>query len=366
MRMKSITKKLVFSLIFVISVFISNTSLASTIMAKITGTNIQWSNVRLTKEGSVTEINWNSAEKFHMLPVSEFLPGFVNNGMKEITLKNISTDNELSVDFELESVNFKSIYSGGIDIEPSGLGSSCVIDTINGLEASVGGTNTVCTSQRKMVFEKSVEPFKFYNVSFSLPNLIERFKELDMPSGKYVGHFNYDLAYGSKLKNDIITYNTYPAEPITIIIDYKKSFMSSLNVIGDGEFDLTYDKNKHTVSGKTNYFLSVNGSLEPGIKMTFKSAGDVDDFKLMNRESGASIPYSIECIKCRDSLVVDSGTLVASDRYSYIDFVGSMLNFNLKFYFDEMKLNDISISEPGDIEPGQYYDNVVVMFELNL
>lgn len=366
MQMKNITKNLVYKLLFTVIISYSNFACASTIMAKITGRNIQWSNVATTSEGGVRGVNWHSAEKFHMLPVKEFVPGFINNGMNTITFKNVSSDSTIITDFELESVYFKSVYSGDINVESNSLGTPCPVNDINGLEITVGGTDGICASQSKMVFETSLEPFKLYNASFKLPGLVDKFKELDVPTGKYVAQFNYDIGYGSKLKNGVITYTTYPAEPVTIIIDYTKSFMSSLNVFGDGEFNLSYDQDAHTVSGKTSYLVSINGSLEPGIKMTFRSVGDVDDFELTNRKTGTVIPYSIYCRKCRDSLVVDKGVLTSDDTYSYIDFVGSMLNFKLDFKFDEMMLNDVSLPEPGEIEPGGYYDNVVVMFELNL
>lgn len=336
-------------------------------MAKITGQNVQWTNVMTTSEGGVRETNWHSAEKFHMLPVKEFVPGFINNGLKKLTLNNTNGDGELDVDFELESLNIKAaVYSDMLGIENNSLGTPCNIDYVTEFEATIGGSDGACVSKKKIIFEKGSEPFKLYNVAFKFPGLVDKFKEFDVPSGRYIGSFNYEVAYASKLPNNVVTYNTYPAEPITVIIDYTRSFMSSLNIIGDGEFSLHYDKNEHTVKGKTSYLVNINGSLEPGIKMTFRSAGDIDDFELTNRKTGSVIPYSIYCNKCRDSLVVNSGVLVADDSYSYIDFVGSMLNFKLDFKFDEMKLDDISLDEPGDIEPGQYYDNVIVMFELNL
>lgn len=352
-----------FMKIFLSSLLIvPNLSCAAIVHAKIVGNNIDWSNATTNGE-EIAEINWHSAERFNMRPVSEFVPGFVAGEKETITFRNTVRKFEFETKFKINRINFKAINANDKELEDNSVGPICSNSDSNGLVISLSDNKNCLSSQKVSFIGEAREPFKFYNVGFLLPELVSDLKDKSAPDGQYTATFNYNVGYGSKLPNDIVTYNIYPSPTTTIIIDYKESFISSVDVIGSGEFDLDYNTESHTVKGALEYNVHVSGAIEPGIKMTFSSSDISDEFYLEKDKWSTKIPYNITCDVCKYKNIVENGAFSRSEEEAVIDFSGSDLNYKLKFDFDEQAIID---AYPSGIEAGKYLDTVTVLFELNI
>ncbi len=177
-----------------------------------------------------------------------------------------------------------------------------------------------------------------------------------LPKGRYIATFDQPIAYYLIYENQQVeSYEIYQ-DQVQIVIDYQPSFLESVDILGDGKFDVRYDTDNHTASGSTRYKVQVDGYITPGIKMSFKSSGQEDDFSLVEEESKSKIPYDLVCEKCQQKQVIKDG--VMDEDFAKIDFEGHRLDFNLDFSFDNLHY--------GDVDEGDYSDAVTVIFEVDI
>lgn len=326
---------------------------ASTIHAKITGDVVEWSGATL-HGGEIQPLQWQPSEKFNMLPIARWSPGFYQNSQKEITFTSM-TGAKLSTPFKHTGIDFRTSNKFVQTSEVIGTAQRCQEQSIAGGDIRLR-SNSSCGADFILDQGGKFRPFDFYRPSFELPSLLSDFMQSKLPAGKYIATFNEPVAYYLIYEeNQIESYQIYQ-DQVQIVIDYQPSFLESVQLLGDGKFDVSYDTDNHTAEGKARYRVHVNGYITPGIKMSFKSSGLEDDFSLVDQKSNSKIPYDLVCEACVDKQVIKDG--VMDKDFAKIGFEGQNLGFDLDFSFNNLHY--------GDVDEGDYSDAVTVIFEIDI
>ncbi|CAK6716405.1 conserved putative inner membrane hypothetical protein [Vibrio harveyi] len=324
----------------------------------LVGRELRWDNA-LVDSGAILPQEWFSTSGLGLPPIGEWRPAFLNSEKQDIVFQS-DQGVTVTTEFTLTSVEFRySDHFQGVD-DPSSLvvcpyqqnssGYSSV-----GYMASSSAPQSYCVSNTLLVSNgESYRPFDFVRSRFRLDHLVEDFSLNLVPEGKYYASVTLPVAY-MMLFGDVETYQIgYVTLPITI--DYKPSFIESVNIFGDGVFNLEYNTDEHHVSGESDFKVNVDGHLTSGLKMTFYSSNERDVFDLVNEETNQSIPYSLTCPACAETKVVHDGTKL--EEYSLIPFTGEHLQFDLHFSFDNLSY--------GEVDEGIYKDAVTILFELDI
>ncbi|PQJ71376.1 hypothetical protein BTO01_08865 [Vibrio jasicida] len=328
-----------------------NTELAyasNNITAKVVGSEVTWMNANVVG-GEVVQQIWQPSSSFNLLPVHSWNPSFQKSPTSTLTFSS-TTGVQVTAAFQHTGIQF-STASPFISVENKS--NSC------GYESSAGGQfilrdDSTCRASYDLNATRKYKPFDFYRSSYKLDNLVDAFKAANAPTGIYYAAVSLPVTYYMKY-GTATTYQTYN-DTTVFTIDYKPSFISAVDVTGDGIFSLSYDTGNHSVAGTTTYEVSISGHIEPGIKMQFFSSGTADKFELEHTTSSDVIPYSLACSRCVNSNIVEAGEL--KQTTSKIPFVGKTLDFDLVFSFEELYF--------GDVDEGDYRDAVTVRFELDL
>ncbi len=331
---------------------------AATLQGTLVGRELRWENA-LVDNGTILPQEWFSTSGLGLPPIGQWRPAFLNSGKQDIIFRS-EQGVAITTEFNLTSVEFR--YSDHFQVanEPSSL-FACPYQQNSSGYSSVGYTGSSSISQSYCVSNTLLvsngghyRPFDFVRSRFRLDHLLEDFSLNPIPEGKYHANATLPVAY-MMLFGDVETYQIgYVTLPITI--DYKPSFIESVNIYGDGIFNLEYDTGEHHVSGESNFEVNVDGHLTSGLKMTFYSSNDRDVFELVNEETNQSIPYNLICPACTVPQVIENGEKL--EQYSVIPFTGEHLQFDLHFYFENLGY--------GQVDEGIYKDATTILFELDL
>ncbi|HIF9381062.1 TPA: hypothetical protein ACX6RR_000860 [Photobacterium damselae] len=339
--------------------FLSFSVFSSTsLIGSLKGDDFTWSNGRFIDKNIVQQTEWDTAERFNMLPASQLRGAVVNNGDKiSVTFKNDKTGENVTTSVKTPGISFMSDLSfSDYVFEPSYV--PCSVDEITGSSIHVLDSKR-CSSSYLINLDRTLakEPFKFFKHDIDISDVAGAFKSARVSEGIYSATFPVKLGYFYRVSTSgVMSYNIFTSS-IKLILKYKPSFIDNVSVIGDGVFDTKYDTLMHTVEGQTRYVVNVSGHIDPGIKMSIKSNNKLDDFYLVNNKTGDSIAYSILCRLCtRKDIVVDGN---ANDKGEYyIPFVGDFLKFNLDFHFKPTSEKELS--------NGEYHDSIITLIQLDL
>ena len=346
-------RRLLYNLLALYVLVMCPSTQASTIYAKITGDTVEWSNA-IYNDGEIQPLQWQASDKFNMLPVKNWSPAFLKNTQNKLTFKS-TTGGELTTQFLHTGIDFRTSVNSEKTSGVIGNGQRCNEATIGGRDIRLRSSSS-CGADFILDQGEKFTPFDFYRPSFKLPSLLADFMQSELPRGRYIASFNQSVAYYLIYEShEIESYQIYP-DQVQIIIDYQPSFLESVDVVGDGKFDVQYDTENHIASGSTRYKVQVDGYITPGIKMSFKSSGQEDDFSLVEEKSKSKIPYDLVCDKCQETQVIKDGLM--DQEFAKINFEGHRLDFNLDFSFDNLHY--------GDVDEGDYSDAVTVIFEVDI
>lgn len=328
----------------------SETAYASNnITAKVVGSEVTWMNANVVG-GEVVQQIWQPSSSFNLLPVYSWSPSFQKSPTSTITFSS-TTGVQVSTSFQHSGIQFST--ASPFTVAKNSNADTCSYESSAGSQYILRDNNT-CRASYDLNATRKYKPFDFYRSAYKLDNLVDAFKAANAPTGIYYATVSLPVTYYMKY-GTATTYQTYN-DTTVFTIDYKPSFISAVDVTGDGIFSLSYDTANHSVEGTTTYEVSISGHIEPGIKMQFFSSGTADKFELEHSTSNDVIPYSLVCSKCEKSNIVEAGEL--KQATSKIPFVGKTLDFDLAFSFKELYF--------GDVNEGDYRDAVTVRFELDL
>lgn len=324
--------------------------LSITINADVVGDQITWRNASVV-DGNIIQSIWDSSAGINVHPVYEWRPAFKNSNQTSIKLAS-SLGGAVETSFEYTGIEFR--YGGDFKLNDSGSNyATCYYESSpSGYYSLMGGD--LCVASQSLKSTSKYKPFEFYRNSIRLDSIVSDFKRSNVPAGLYYATVQLPVLYMVKY-NGVDSYQSAMA-PLSIIVNYTPSYLDAVSITGDGVFVLDYDTARHSVSGKTKFSVDVTGHIEPGLKMTFDSLGDADEFNLEHNGSGDKIPYSMKCDDCEKTLIIQDGMRMQEN--AKIPYVGEHMKFDLDFYF-----NDISA---GEVSEGDYKDAVKVLFEIDL
>lgn len=344
--------------LFILSLLYCSLVNCATLNGTLIGHEMRWDNA-LVDNGSILLQEWFSTEGLGLPPIGQWRPAFLDHEKQDIVFRS---DKGFSVTtkFALASVEFRYSNHFQATNDPSSY-VVCPFQQNSSGYSSVGyrslnhTSQSYCVSNTLLVSKgENYRPFDFVRSSIRLDNIADDFSFNKAPEGKYYANISVPIAY-LMLFGDVETYQiSYVTLPI--IIDYKPSFIDSVNIYGDGIFNLDYNTDEHYVTGVSDFKVNVDGVFTSGLKMTFYSSGDKDMFELTNAETNQTIPYNLTCPICVVSKVIEDGKKI--DDYSVIPFTGEHLQFDLNFYFNNL--------EYGQVDEGTYKDAVTVLFELDI
>lgn len=348
-------KKLAYKFFFITLVHCLNFSLchATVINVRIVGEDVQWldSSVRGTE---IVPQKWESASSFQILPVKNWTPYFqqVKIPGDEVSFVGDSSGSSVQVPMKHSGVQFAS--GGKFEPERDYSGHVCGYEYLAGNQITLRSEDS-CKSSYSFISEKPYKAYNFYRHVFDFDDIAGAFKRAGVGAGIYRASVSVPVGYFWRFPGGADSYQVNN-DIVNIIVNYKPSFLNSVNIVGDGEFNLVYDTKEHTVKGNTEFLVSVDGHMDPGLKISLESSGDSKNFFLEDMGNLNFIPYNLVCNKCVDPDVIINGRM--RNEYAYIPYVGENLWFKLKFFFEPIFV--------GKIDEGKYADAVTLRFEVDI
>lgn len=320
---------------------------ATTLRAELTAGNFRWDNANPLSGQKFVPSMWDIVDQ--LPPTKVWLPGGLFGSVpNDLTLTAAGE----SVTIPFEVVGFE--YNTGSANPTKGqvvTGSVCNdVDYSSGIVRVVDGIG--CTYSHTLAMTAAFNPYSFIRPVFELDQVALKAAFKGKPKGVYRGSVAvtnfYD--YGFSLYSGVRSRH-YDTTPITVEIDHKPAFITSVVITGDHELRTIYDYSRDVVSGKTILNGVANGSFLNGMTVSLRKSRT--DYS-MKGPSATTIPYSIECIGCDDPLLVNEGLVQhLQTRVPGVDT--AQVNFDLKISFSDVALNTVEV--------GTYSDTFVLFFE---
>ncbi|HIF9383781.1 TPA: hypothetical protein ACX6RR_003646 [Photobacterium damselae] len=358
MMIKLLLKDNIYYRIFILVIFsvYGESTFASNLHFTVKGTNIEKSNVIISGD-TITPNFWFPQP--NLLPVTSWAPIFQQDKRLTISLQDINNPkNTFKQNISLKGMAYQFdgfTVSGNSDFS---MMNKCADDVVGSHVITVGGSRGTikCVSSKQLDLASSsgeIVPFRYFKPIVNLPNLLENLKNAG--EGRYTGVYSSEITYAFKLSNGVISYRTLPYA-ISFEIKYEPAEIIDVQVIGDGKIEPLYNKDKRTISGKSEYLINIKGNFPSGVKLTFKPNSADNHFYLKNDFTGLKIPYFINCQLCTDRTISnDKGEMTNPNGIYYIDKYRNDFGFKLMVGYNSVKADDL--------ESGGYHDTFYAFFE---
>lgn len=331
----------------------SPTILSATLNINVEGQRLRLDNAIALGGSSYTLSDWTIASG--LTSTERFLPGaYLSSKPNEITLTG-PTGDTVQVPIALKGVQY-NVSSNSYTRNDSQLVSpTCATSQLSGNIVTLSDNSTQnCSANFSLDYSASITPFYFYRPTFEIDSAALLIALQGQEKGIYTTTIVADVRYYYQSSGGALTYRILP-DVFTVKLDYVPNSLESIDVMGNGVLEPTYDTTNHTVSADTTFNVTALGTFSTGLAMTLLS----DDFKLTSNTGDTEIPYTIECTssRCKDRTWVENGVnKLANNETSYVlDTPTSIINFDLNVSY-----NDIPST---DVESGTYTGNFTVMFE---
>ncbi|HIF9202941.1 TPA: hypothetical protein ACX6QK_000235 [Photobacterium damselae] len=345
--------------IFIIIIFslYGESTFASNLYFTVKGTNIEKSNVIVSGD-TITPNFWFPQP--NLLPVTSWAPIFQQDKRLTISLQDINNPkNSFKQNISLKGMAYQfDNFTVSNNSDFSMMNKCADVEASNSHVITVGGSRGTikCVSSKQLNIPSSSNetvPFRYFKPIVNLPNLLENLQNAG--EGRYTGVYSSEITYAFKLSNGVISYRTLPYA-ISFEIKYEPAEIIDVQVIGDGKIAPIYNKDKRTISGKSEYLINIKGNFPSGVKLTFKPNSADNHFYLKNDFSGLKIPYFINCQICTDRVISnDKGEMSNPKGIYYIDKYRNDFGFKLMIGYNGIKADDL--------ENGGYHDTFYAFFE---
>lgn len=315
------------------------------IRAEVKSGNVRWDNVT-RYNGKMLPSSWGAPP---MLQASEAWAAATFSGTPPTSMSLVggSGDTSSSIPINISGVQYNTT---GIEFTQSTntLGGGCIFDQVSLPIVTVEGTN--CVSSVRLINKYKSSPFIFLRPIFDI-NESEIVAALNgLSEGLYSTSVPVNIRY--YYENDgIMTYRNIN-EVMLFLFDYQPVQLDSIFVSGDGVMIPEYDTISKRIRSTTSFDITANGYFNDGIVLTIPQ----QSYELVNLNNpGVVIPYSIHCIQCDFSNLVNEGQLI-NKTTSISSGVGvqTSVNFTLDFDYDIEGVTVVS---------GDYFDEVTMMLE---
>ncbi|MCW8335439.1 hypothetical protein [Vibrio paucivorans] len=332
---------------------------AATLNGVIEGQSLRWQNAQQQGEW-LTLTNWQPISGIE--PTSEWIPGtFMTQPGSEIILSN-SNGEQVQIPFTVAGLEYGLGQAADVfSLVPNGYlgGAVCADSELSATSAKVVGAQCVANQAYKTASSSLMyTPYQFVRPIYETnsEDIIAAFRDAGVGSGQYVGTTMVSPAYMFKSPTGTWTYRQASSVPMTVSLRYIAANLESVEVQGDGIIEPTYDTVNYTVSGETYFHVTAKGNFVQGVKLSFD---DVDYSMEAGIDEALPLPYSISCIECEDTNVVNEGVLQLHDGETVVGKEqNESVSFKLRVHYDDVA---------GDrLETGQYRGEFNVYFEAAL
>lgn len=347
--MTNLFRKLLLCSVF----FLSPLAHSLTLNANLTGEQLVWKN-GIRVNDYLTSSNWQVLGG--LPPTKEWTPGtFIAKPQEEIVLSN-GTD-KVTIPIDVSGMQFglgaaANKFPERVDTSSS----ACSQFQLRDATAAVVGSG--CSAGVAYKGAEYYTPFQFSRplVKFSDSEVVKAFGNSGVPEGVYSGHITVSPFYMYRSQGGAWTYRQFGPTPLSVRVRYIPSFLTNIQVLGNGLMTPAYDTKNHKVSGLTGFKVKANGLFTSGVKLTFDDRPK-GGYKLQHSEINSSIAYDVRCQACTKQQIIQDGTLQLPNAETIVQGSGSLIAFDLLVEFE---------SDVSDVESGLYTDNLVVYFEANL
>ncbi|PSU18721.1 hypothetical protein [Photobacterium damselae] len=140
-------------------------------------------------------------------------------------------------------------------------------------------------------------------------SLIQKFKDANAPSGKYIAQIRFDAEYFMAVDPYSFVSNQTASGGLNVYINYEKAIDFSVNVDGDGIMESSHIYGGR-IGGRTNFKIHINGEFN-SVSAKLEHIGN---FNLVSTSYPSErIPYNIDCIS------ITKGACGASSSHWVID-----------------------------------------------
>lgn len=331
-------------LIIALLTLTSFTSQAVPIELNIQGDRLQWLSA-IPNQGERSPAYWalspqlDAAKKFTQITIT---------GSQSFNVSRGSTSVPLAISFT--GMEYYNSSSWQLSSYP-GAGNSAASKI--GAIASFAGTGR---GDRMVVMSggQSITPFTQFRPIFAMDeaDIKNSFKTVSATEGRYVGQVTLNVTYEYERLNGALSRRMIPLT-LMFSIYYQPAEITNIQLSSSTQGKMTtFYQGRSYVSGMVDYIGRVTGTLPQGVKMTFPNTNSFE----MQGPNNTTIPVSIICNGCTDSLLVDDGAkVIQKTTIPSPVSTSTTIQFNLSIKFDNKPLDVL--------ENGSYQGTVYLLFE---
>lgn len=331
-------------IVFLILV-ISYCSHAVTIKVQLENSNLKWDNAIEMLNNQFVPSNWDIVKG--LTPTKSWVPGGVNQATPATITLSYAGQN-VTIPFKV--IGFE--YNTGAVSPSKGEAESGSCSDINFSNTIIRVSGNVnCNYSHRLNTTTAYSPYSFIRPIFTInqADLIAAFN--GKVKGKYIGSVSVSSFYYFYYDNEDsnIKSKFHHNHIVNLEVDYRSDFITSVSISGEREIPIIYHDNK--ISGEILLNGNISGFFSNGVKVSLKST---KDNYFLTGPSLMTIPYSIQCLSCEQSSLVNNG-LVVNRNSRLLGSRVSSINFKLKVFYQDIDLSNL--------DTGYYNDSFVLIFE---
>ncbi|WP_413282544.1 hypothetical protein [Vibrio sp. MA40-2] len=332
---------------------ISHYAFAFNMEGELIGHQMNWHNAFSSGENRLIASEWSIVTGLD--PTTQWIPGNAVASTNSTSIALTSGSDTVNVDLGIVGIEYNTGQANPTsDSLFISSGSACTSSSYSSPIVTIENTtaNADCRANFSLSNSARVAPFYFYRpiIEWDNEDLFEAFTNRD--SGVYIGVMPITIRYYYKSSGGVATYHQIQ-ETLTVQIDFTASYLTSIEVTGDGVMEPIYDTTNRTVSGDTTFDIKATGYFAEGLSLELASS---DPFNLIGNKYKVQIPYSITCEGCTDAVIVSEGSRQLTT--TTVETNGGNpqeLNFRFKVHYDDMSAQDV--------ESDFYSGSFIVLFE---
>lgn len=318
-----------------------------TLKAELNAGNLRWNNASMISKTHLIPLEWDIANKLNATKI--WIPGGLVSSVKNIKLAN----EEHHVILPLEVVGFEYNTDSIIFTHGQSEMNSCADVSFSSSTIRLIG-DIDCNYTHQLENTTAYPPYSSIRPIFAVNEMALISAFYNKPQGVYLGSTSAESFYyfynGAVV--DIGQKNRkHQQHLIDFEINHVPDAITSVYISGKHEIAMNYDKNNR-ISGQASLSGLVRGWLDNQVKMKLKSQ-KAYELALVGSNTH-KFPYSIDCIGCTISNLVDTGYVV-NDTTKLVRDDSSDINFELKISYQDVDTTELDV--------GYYQDTVVLIFE---
>lgn len=339
------------ALLVLLVLFAWGHALAIPVEAEIKGDSFRWVSAQSSfgNNGVATSV-W--ATPAQLVPAESFIPG--GSLVASLPVSMVGPGgSSVPLTVQLLGMEYNSPEATSIT---SVAGGSALV-SLSGTLVQVQGQGM---GNKDIVLSREVTPFTHARPVISLgdsASIVRAFLDANAQPGTYNSQISIPLSYDYERAGVRIRYNW--TLPVTVTINYTPAILNDVTLTSPtaGVMTPRYYSNGGVkyAAGDAVYHGVASGYFSNGLRLRLKTGDNYE----MNGPGGTSIPFSVNCMQCEQSALVDNGAMTLPD----LDNTGTRIpgtnvptiNFTIGIAFSDVELSTL--------QSGTYQGVFVLLFE---